>query len=297
MAWNKKGNDEKKKNLTVTVNQLYNSQGDLGSTMSLSIWGGMYNTSAVVKINPVFPKEQRKDGRVYNYDIGPNILLNAKQVRSLLHGVQVLEQEKRTDPKNCVMVFNKNTGIEVGCNGSYENEGIPKGTWYIKLFQMSDDKTEETDRIFFVPSTNDEGNVFLVSEKSEVIPIQTDFMLFREFLQNFPTLSANMKMMMLLDGEIRKYFENLLNSSGSSTSSTPPPPGPGNFRSKMVPPSSGDSNMKEVNLDKTATFQGKKVTLPPTPVKKKTELKDISEISDDLEDDLGNPKDFEDELF
>lgn len=60
--------------------QFYNSNNELGSTISLDFWQAFVN----VKINPMLPKEKRTSNAKYDYDNNVGILLPVEKVYDLI---------------------------------------------------------------------------------------------------------------------------------------------------------------------------------------------------------------------
>lgn len=182
MAFGNRGNNPPKKtNTTTRIVQVYNPDGTDPGTLILGYW----NQYMSIKINPVLPPAEQKDGRVYDYDNGASILLNLENIVALNKGIAIFEKNKKNGKKALPPALKVNDIIlKIGAEGEYTSIDSP----YLAFFEIKGKEDVASGSIFYVfpEGTDDSTILFGYNEetgKSKVKSYSTQYEIFKNFLK------------------------------------------------------------------------------------------------------------------
>lgn len=188
MAFNSRNNNRNKINANTRIIQLYNEKaGEDSSTMTLGLW----NNYVSVNINPMLPKSEQVDGKMYNYEQTASVLLTIDNIIQLQTGIKLLEKEERAEKEGkarkitSVAVRSQNVVLKVGGAGEYD--GI--NSKYLALFSVNDSGNVDGN-LFYVFTNPDNGLMInwdeeTNSSKNKIINTQwEEFKLFIDYCAN-----------------------------------------------------------------------------------------------------------------
>ena len=321
MAFNNRNNNRTKVNTTTNIAQLYNDQsGDDSSTLKLSFW----NDYATISINPMLPKSEQVDGKMYNYEKTASTLLNVENLIQLQRGIKLLEKEEKLgDTRKIFSVAIKasnNIVMKVGCSGEYD--GID--SHYIALFSLNEDGGVDGNA-FYIFNKPEVGLIVNFDEENPTIKsrkIDCQWEEFKKFIDlaadtlingssHGSSKFANIQFAKLgtLCETIKSLVENILSgNSGPSSKSSSGSGFNGNSgfvgsrkRRSSVTLSAEDIDVddddstddEEIDFDSSSKKSSTKTTKKKTTAKKtsakKISVNDIaSDMEDDIDDDMGD---------
>jgi len=143
--FNRNKNTNNRVNTSSKIAQLYNENaGDDSSTLRMSLWNDLVS----IQINPILPKSERTNEKVYNYEQTAGVLLNMDNIVQLRTGIKILEasyKDKESKKVNNIAVEGLQ-GVICKIGGAGEYEGIDN--FYIELINMTNGQVDG--QVFFV---------------------------------------------------------------------------------------------------------------------------------------------------
>ena len=198
--FDRRRNNPRKENKNVSMRgiQLYNQGGVEPSTLSLGFWKNF----ATIKINPMLPKKEQAQGRMYDYDTSISALLSIENIEKLIQAIEIYEDrlfnkkeieikaKKKKAAKTAEKVKHPFTNISIECgenivlkigNGSEYKDCGP----YISILDYS--QGNKPNSLLFEFKSKTETPVLInfneENEKSiHEVYFSTDFNLFKNFL-------------------------------------------------------------------------------------------------------------------
>ena len=306
-------------NTSTRTVQLYNSNaGEDSSTIRFGFW----NDYVSININPILPKSEQTDNKLFNYEQNASILLDIEAVVDVLHGIKLLEasranKEEKKKITNFAVEGRANTYIKVGYG---EYDGIDD--YYLALFVFDNNKCSGSQ--FYVFST--ETSKLMVNFDEDAFSfkkrkVNTQWEVFKQFFQyvydNVMGGAAH-GVCRNLDFRFTKFennldvtktlIENMMEGKGSSSSGN----GDGGYnrsgftstrrRRNNITLDEPDVNVDE-DVDDEVPLGGDDEDDEPTPKKKKSSKKStkkasskkitIDDISSDMDDDIDDMGDID----
>lgn len=138
MAFNNRNNTTRNKiNTTTRLIQLYNDNaGEDSSTVTFGLW----NNYATININPMLPKSEQVDGKIFNYEQTASTLLSVDDLVQIQTGIKLLERDDKAEKEgkarkvNSIAIRNQNIVVKIGGAGEYD--GIESK--YLALFSIDE---------------------------------------------------------------------------------------------------------------------------------------------------------------
>lgn len=133
MAFNGRGrgnSNSDKINTTTRVVQMYNPDGEDAGTLSLGFW----NQLVSFRINPALDPDKRTDGKMYDYDSGVSVVMNAEALTTLSKGIAQVEKYAKEKKNFSAAVRTNEYVVKIGYGNEYE--GIDG--YFLAIFQVND---------------------------------------------------------------------------------------------------------------------------------------------------------------
>jgi hypothetical protein len=149
-------------NVSTRLAQFYNSEvGDDSSTATLVLW----KDYLIINMHPMLDKAERKDGKMFDYDVRSQIFLDMNNIILLNEGLKIIEKEEKNakegKPVKITSVAvesnwrNSSTGsnsrfiLKVGGPHNGEYDGIEN--YYMSIIEMSQSNEVESSIFFIFP--------------------------------------------------------------------------------------------------------------------------------------------------
>jgi len=184
MAFNNSRNNRNKVNTNTRIVQLYNENaGEDSSTMQLGLW----NNYASININPILPKAERVDGKVYNYEKTASCLLSLENIIHLYQGIKLFEKEEKLEKEGKRKIYSiatktSNVIVKIGSPGEYD--GIDSN--YLVLISLNNDG-EPDGNCFYIFNKNSDSKLLLNYNEEDGScksrKINTDWESFKYFVE------------------------------------------------------------------------------------------------------------------
>lgn len=234
MAFNSNKNTRNKVNTTTKIIQLYNeTAGEDSGTMSLGFW----NNYATININPILPKSEQVDGKVFNYDKTASTLLSVDNLFQIQTGIRLLERddklEKDGKSRKINSIASKSNNVVIKIGGAGEYDGIDSK--YIALFSLNDNNTVDGSA-FYVFTAPESGLLLNYNEdnnSSKNRTVNTQWEQFKTFIDYAVTNLINggshgsnkdvdyqCSKIGSISETTKALVENLMGNSGSSNSNS-----------------------------------------------------------------------------